>query len=198
MARWDIVKGLRETRFVARNFSVLPRRWQQQLFQWLVSLNGILTLPDKDAKTLFLVSEGRTGSNLLMSYLNSIPNVHIHSELLSQYSYCGLKQSQHSSHGAIEHLRRTLATTKGAIRGCKIFRSHLRQLGLNLSDIYSEYPNALFIIHYRENLTEQFVSQLFAFHTGQYLQDRHARRQTIDKLPIDRKQFINFLDKKIT
>jgi LPS sulfotransferase NodH len=116
----------------------------------------------------FVIASARTGSNLLVEYLNQIPGVHCLSEILNWRSPIA-PSPRTSSKGAIRHIRRWLQTVRTAHRGCKLFFNHLDDFGLELRDLEIAFPGARYIVLYREALAEQFVSLEAARLTDQWL-----------------------------
>jgi len=88
------------------------------------------------------------------------------------------------SRKVIKHLRYSLQQLNSPVRACKVFFHHLENYGLTLDDIDHAFPEASYIVLYRENLVEQFVSHKQAVQTNQWLllpgQDRKRARVTID------------------
>src|SRR5438445_4871241 len=72
--------------------------WQLKLLRhwWLA--------PHKPYQPFFVVASARTGSNLLVEYLNQIPGVHCLSEILNWRSPIAPSQRT-STAGAIKHIR---------------------------------------------------------------------------------------------
>jgi LPS sulfotransferase NodH len=136
--------------------------WQLHLLRhwWLA--------PHRPYRPFFVIASARTGSNLLMDYLNQIPDVHCLSEILNWRSPIA-PSPRTSPAGAIHHIRRSLQSVRTAHRGCKLFFSHLNDFGLAVRDLEIAFPGASYIVLYREALAEQFVSLEIARHTDQWL-----------------------------
>lgn len=136
--------------------------WQLHLLRhwWLA--------PHRSYRPFFVIASARTGSNLLMDYLNQIPGVHCLSEILNWRSPIA-PSPRTSSAGAIRHIRRSLQSVRTEHRGCKLFFSHLNDFGLGMRDLEVAFPGAKYIVLYREALAEQFVSLEIAQLTDQWL-----------------------------
>lgn len=131
-----------------------------------------------DFRPLFIITSERTGSNLLVDYLRSLPNVDMAGEVLSPLLPIGIRTRFVSRRGALRHLRRSLEGLDGAVVGAKLMFWHLHEIHeLSVEDLRAEFPDARFIILYRASLAEQYVSHRIAEQTGQFLvRDRRKRR----------------------
>jgi len=106
---------------------------------------------------------------LLLSYLKQQPNVSVLSEVLCSRLPIGPRDDRLPPKTAIRHIRYSLQGEKTAVRGCKLMLHQLSNCGLSLNDLNREFPNAKYIVLYRESLAEQFVSHRVAEATNQYL-----------------------------
>src|SRR5438046_1262735 len=125
--------------------------WQFHLLRhwWLA--------PHKAYQPFFVIASARTGSNLLVEYLNQIPGVHCLTEILNWHAPLAPSRGT-SPAGAIRHIRRWMQTVRTGHRGCKLFFNHLDDFGLGVRDLEAAFPGANYIVLYREALAEQFVS----------------------------------------
>ena len=134
-------------------------------------------------RPLFVIATARSGSNLLVDYLNRMPGVQSLSEIVNWQFEFGPPKHLHSRK-VIKHLRHSLQQLNSPVRACKVFFHHLENYGLTLDDIDHAFPEAGYIVLYRENMVEQFVSHKQAVQTNQWLllpgQDRKRARVTID------------------
>ncbi len=152
-------------------------RWQLHLSRhwWLAS--------HQPYEPFFVIASARTGSNLLVEYLNQIPGVHCLSEILNCHSPIAPSRRT-SPAGAIRHIRRWLQTVRVRHRGCKLFFNHLDDFRLELRDLEAAFPGAKYLVLYRESLAEQFVSLEHARLTDQWLlhpgEQRKQRSITVD------------------
>ena len=128
---------------------------------------------------LFVIATYRSGSNLLLDYLRSLPEVQCYSEVLSPRLPIGLRRIDLSPKLALRHLRYSLQSLKAPIRGCKLMLDQLAACRLNSSDLMAAFPAARFIILYRESLAEQLLSARSARETGQWVLRRGQGAQLV-------------------
>lgn len=132
-----------------------------------------------DLRPLFIITSERTGSNLLVDYLRSLPNVDMAGEVLSPLLPIGIRTRFVSRRRALRHLRRTMENLDGAVVGAKLMFWHLHEIHeLSVEDLRAEFPDARFIILYRASLAEQYVSHRIAEQTGQFLVRERRKRRT--------------------
>src|SRR5205085_10957081 len=110
----------------------------------------------------------RSGSNLLVDYLDGLPGVQSLSEILNWRTRIGPRREV-PTHGAIRHIRVSMQTLQSPLRGCKLFLSDLEDFRLTLEDLDGEFPDAKYIVLYRKSLAEQFVSLELARMTQQWI-----------------------------
>jgi len=146
---------------VGLQWARLKRHWRLLQKWWL--------LPHRPFQPVFVVASYRSGSNLLLSYLNQQPNVVVLSEVLSSRLDIGPSRDQISPAKALGHIRFCLQGERTAIRGCKLMLQQLRTCNLTLDDLNREFPTAKYIVLYRESLAEQYTSHIAAEATGEYL-----------------------------
>ena len=81
----------------------------------------------------------------------------------------GLEPRQVRPETALKHLRRSLHTLDSPIRGCKLMLDQLAQCRLSLDGLLAAFPDARFLVLYRQSLAEQFVSWQLAKATNQWI-----------------------------
>ena len=118
---------------------------------------------------VFIITTRRSGSNLLLSYLNSVPNVSFLSEILNAGMYYGLRGRFISPQAALRHVIQSINHCRHRICGAKLLKVHLETHRLNLETLKKVFPNAKFIILYRKSLFDQFVSLKIAEKTNVWL-----------------------------
>ena len=128
---------------------------------------------------LFVLATYRSGSNLLLDFLRSLPEVQCYSEVLSPRLPIGLRRIDLTPKLALRHLRYSLQSLKAPIRGCKLMLDQLAACRLSSSDLLTAFPTARFIILYRESLAEQLLSARCARETGQWLVRRGQSAQHV-------------------
>lgn len=118
---------------------------------------------------VFVISKRRSGSNLLLSYLNSVPALNFNPpEPLNPDMYYGIRDTRISKRAVLNHLAYTVNDNPSKICGFKMLFFRLKKHRLSLEDIYGRFPEAKFIILYRRSLLGQFVSQKIAEMTGKW------------------------------
>ena len=115
----------------------------------------------------FVIATCRSGSNLLLSYLRC-HKLTVLSEVLCSQSPYGPARDELSPEQAIRHLRLVFQAREGATRGCKLMLYQLKNCHLSLERLDAEFPGAKYIVLYRENLAEQYVSHLKSLATQQF------------------------------
>ena len=117
---------------------------------------------------VFIITVRRTGSNLLLEYLNSIPGVSFAPEVLNKSMFYGLRARHVSKAAALRHIRHSINDCAHRICGGKLVKVHLDAHRITLEDLKKSFPQARFIILYRESLLEQFVSLKIAETTNRW------------------------------
>jgi LPS sulfotransferase NodH len=117
---------------------------------------------------VFVLATHRSGSNLLVDYLNRLPGVKCLSEILCYTLPYGLARSQHRRQTALGHIRRSLHPLSTSIRGCKLMLDQLSNCRLPLDVLDAALPRAKYIVLYRQSLAEQFLSRQAAKATQQW------------------------------
>lgn len=114
-------------------------------------------LKKKFQTPVFLLCHPRSGSNLFISYLagNFTPN----HEALSLSETYGLRPSA-SKMEALRHLHHF--SNNAELGLVKIFFSDLSRRGLSVADLDREFPSAKWIILYRQNILDQYISNELA------------------------------------
>lgn len=115
-------------------------------------------LDRRERHPVFVLSQPRTGSSLLMSYLRSIPDADFASEVLNPHKLFGLRVKLTSKRAVIRHLAHSMNHCRGRLCGGKIHLQHLAQRGMSLADVDRAFPTARYLVLYRRSLLEQFVS----------------------------------------
>jgi LPS sulfotransferase NodH len=122
----------------------------------------------KSFQPFFLIATCRSGSNLLLSYLQQHNDVRMLNEVLWPGWSGGPRAMLETPEEAVGHIRRSLACGVEAVRGCKLMLYQLEAASLTVDRLHSEFPGAKYVILYRQNLAEQFVSNLKALATNQF------------------------------
>jgi LPS sulfotransferase NodH len=142
-------------------------------------------------RPVFLLATARSGSNLLLDYLQHLSGVACHSELLCNHRRFGLSPSQMNSATALTHIQRSLHCLQNPVRGCKLMLNQLANCRLTIDAIDTAFPEARYLVLYRQSLAEQFLSRESALLTGQWvLRDGEPRKQA--RVRIDPAQLRTF------
>jgi LPS sulfotransferase NodH len=141
--------------------------WRKQLYQ-LRLLYHWHAKPHLPYRAVFVVTCPRSGSNLLIDYLQQLPGVQSLSEVLNWGMNIGPPKCLHFKR-AIRHIRLSMQTLKTPLRGCKIFLRELANYRITIDDLERAFPAANYIVLYRENLADQYVSQKAAELTKQWV-----------------------------
>ena len=163
-ARWDL------------EWQRLRHRWKLTRRWWFKAHTAY--------QPFFVIATCRSGSNLLLSYLCQDPNISALSEVLCPQLAIGPSRYMVSSQRAIRHIRHSFQAEKAPIRGAKLMLHQLANCRLTMSKLDAAFPEAKYIVLYRQSLAEQFVSQNAARTTKQFLilpgQERKETQVTID------------------
>lgn len=117
---------------------------------------------------VFVVSAGRTGSQLLADYLNCLPGVTVLDEVLNAEKVVGLPARLVTQRGVERHLRHSIEILPGPVRGAKLLLSQMEQRRLGPERLRELFPGVRFVVLYRRLLAEQYISLQMANATGRY------------------------------
>jgi LPS sulfotransferase NodH len=106
-------------------------------------------------QAFFVLATHRSGSNLLIDYLSRLADVQCHCEILCPVFPDGPRYS--------------LQTLHAPIRGCKLMLDQLADYRLTLDHLDACFPNAKYLILYRQSLVEQYLSWRAARSTNQWV-----------------------------
>ena len=109
-------------------------------------------------RAIFVLATPRSGSNLLIDYLNRMPGVYSLTEVLSAWLPTGPWKCHTPPAAAIRHLRYSLQTLKTPARGCKVMLEELDYCRLTVDTLAEAFPESKFLILYRQSLAQQYVS----------------------------------------
>jgi len=125
--------------------------------------------PHTSYRPFFVLATHRSGSNLLIDYLNRAGGISCHSEVLCPTLSFGPLSRRTGPHAALHHIRRSLQTFSAPIRGCKLMLDQIERCQLTVDDLSDAFAGARFIVLYRQSLAEQFVSLKTASLTNQWV-----------------------------
>ncbi len=112
----------------------------------------------KEKESVFIIATRRTGSNLLLDYLNSIPNVSFAPEILNKSMAYGIRRRLISKKAVLRHIDYSINNCKYKTCGTKLIMAHLEYHQITLEDLKHRFPKARFIILYRRSILDQFIS----------------------------------------
>jgi LPS sulfotransferase NodH len=152
---------------------ILPKRLRSSLaYRRLRHRLGIAVegrrVRSRPDKLVFVVATARTGSRLLVSYLNNVPGVRLHYEVLNPELKTGLRRRFVSKRTVLRHIDHSVRTRDARVGGAKFLLPQLSLHRISLDDLHRAYPRSTFIILYRRSLAEQFVSLEIAAKTRQW------------------------------
>lgn len=132
---------------------------------------------------VFVLTTARSGSNLARSLLNGLPGVTVANEVLHPRTYVGARGLR-TSGATLAHLHRSLVALDGEVKGAKLFFSHLERTGISFADLRAAYPQARFIVLYRRNLWDQYLSTQRALRSGEWV--RNVRDDPFERHKVHR------------
>lgn len=180
----------RETRRLGRQLQP-AKHWLEcrRFCHQLRLMRQWLTTRHEPYRAVFVVTCPRSGSNLLIDYLGQLPGVQSLSEVLNWGLKIGPKKFLHFQR-AVRHIQLSMELLKTPLRGCKLFLRELENYRLTINDLEAAFPKARYIVLYRENLAEQYVSQKAAEETQQWIllpgQQRKRTSVTVNPIAFER------------
>lgn len=132
----------------------------------------------------------RSGSTLLVSYLNSLPGVTIAGEPLNHQTSIGIRRRLVTKSQVIRHLAGTIGHLDGIVRGAKLVGGQLETRGITINDLTARFPRSRLILIYRESILNQFVSLAVARATREW----SGRKEFDGRITISLRDFDTFLD----
>jgi LPS sulfotransferase NodH len=118
---------------------------------------------------LFVLATHRSGSNLLIDYLNRLGGIACQTEVLCSSLRFAPLGRRYSTRRALRHLRLTLQSLAAPVRGCKLMLDQLDNSQLTVDDLERNFPGSKFVVLYRQSLAEQFLSLKTANVTKQWV-----------------------------
>ena len=149
-----IMKSISEPYTFLKNRTKLVRKRSAHRFKIFLKYH----LKKESKEPVFIITTRRTGSNLLLDYLNSIPNVFFAGEVLNRDMAYGLRGRLITKRSVLRHIAHSINNCEHKICGAKFVKVHLDIHNIGIADLKKLFPNARFIVLYRQSLLEQFVS----------------------------------------
>jgi len=122
----------------------------------------------RDVTPLFVISTARSGSKLLISLLNSHSRISMKKEILSDTNYEGLSRLFHGRGQMLRHIKYGVMSRNAQYAGVKLQLSQMNKWNITPHNLCEFFPTARFIILYRQNIIEQFLSLQRARKTGKW------------------------------
>ncbi|HEY2414890.1 MAG TPA: Stf0 family sulfotransferase [Pirellulaceae bacterium] len=152
--------------------------------------------PKTTYRPLFVLATQRSGSNLLIDYLNRLGGVQSLAEILNRTLPEGLPRWQATPRSALAHIRVSLDTLQAPVRGCKLMLNQLDECKLDLKRLDAAFPEARYIILYRESLAEQFLSLEAAQATNQWKLTGEQEAKLVH-IRVDPRKLSSFCDRTL-
>lgn len=134
----------------------------------------------ENKRPLFLLARQRTGGNMVLDYLRSIPNVSMAHEFLNPAFYYGFRPKQNSKESLFLHVRRSINHLPGTYCGCKILIGQFPVHHISLAEFDEALRQPRYLLLYRRDILKQFVSLKIAHQTKQYLAQSSEKIRTTD------------------
>jgi LPS sulfotransferase NodH len=106
---------------------------------------------------LFVLAEPRSGSNLLLDYMRSLSDVQVTEEILNPWSSIGVPRQFITRRGVLSHIKHSIHVNR-KVSVCKLMLHHLKWHSMTAANLADRFDNSKFIIIYRDNLLDQYVS----------------------------------------
>lgn len=150
--------------------------------------------PHETYQPLFVLATHRSGSNLLIDYLNRTGGIACHSEVLCSALPFAPVGRRYKPARALAHLRRSLHSLPAPVRGCKLMLDQLHNARLQVADLVQAFPDARFLVLYRQSLAEQFLSLKAANLTNQWVL-RAGQEAKAVRVRIERTELRSYCDR---
>ena len=147
---------------------------------------GIYYLRKRESKKhCFILCDPRSGSNLLLSYLNSNPNAYFGGEILCPTQAVSVRLRFISKKTVFRHMHHFVNHQDYPVSGAKIFFSHLESRGITLKELDQEFPEAKWLILYRGNILDQYLSMHLLLKTGCIIQFKNMKHEKPEPIQIE-------------
>jgi LPS sulfotransferase NodH len=152
--------------------------------------------PTTTYRPVFVLATQRSGSNLLIDYLNRLGGVQCLAEILNRTLAEGLPRWQATPRSALRHIRVSLDTLQAPVRGCKLMLNQLDECQLDPKRLDAAFLDARYIILYRESLAEQFLSLEAAQATNQWKLTAQQEAKLVH-IRVDPRKLRSFCDRTL-
>ncbi|MCA9110598.1 MAG: hypothetical protein KDA52_11645 [Planctomycetaceae bacterium] len=179
----SLVKRLRKKFRWVRSNAVQARYRLKLRYQYYLGSN-------QPERPVFILSEGRSGSNLIVDYFRSVPEVSCTEEVLNARDVIGLRNYMTTKSIALRHIKYSLAMP-GRVSVVKLASHHMKWHGITSDDLCEYFPESRMIILYRRDLLKQYVSWRKLYLTGSE-RHREGRAEHNQAIHVDPEQFREF------
>lgn len=142
-----------------------------------------------EPRNFLLLGTVRSGTTLMMDYLNCHRKIHCRGEILGHAGDWYGNPWRMSREHLKRHVESYFVKHPGILRGAKILTFHVDELPLKLYDIVDLLARPRIVLVYREQLLEQFVSLKIAERDGLW---HGTQTRTKQPIAIDPTEFIGF------
>lgn len=156
---------------------------------WAGTLRFSLWRQSAPKNLFFILFTGRTGSSLLASYLRSVPGVFAAGEILN--CYMNGRPLYDSPRKALKRIAASLGNSNASFRGAKLGSGELEASGMGIEILRASFPQVKFLVNYRRNFLEQYVSWQLARQTGEWSKTSPASSgPPVSKVRIKESEFL--------
>lgn len=146
-----------------------------------------------EGDAIIILSSGRSGSTLLSSYLNSLKSIKSHGEILNPEVYPSnqlIDKLPFFETMTLARIKAFLNSEINCIDAVKIIFGQLRNI--SLERLYKNFPKVKFIILYRANLLETYVSLLRARKTQEWFTKDDKSETNDDRFLVRKDELLEF------
>jgi hypothetical protein len=133
-----------------------------------------LTAAGNEGQPIIVLSAPRTGSSLLSSLLSQHPGIYDCGEVLNQRVARGLYHRRFGPKAVVNHIRRSIRACGSNCALVKLHFNHLADRAVPLTTILESFPQASYILLYRQSILEQYCSQVLASRTRNFFSHKRA------------------------
>jgi len=142
-----------------------PLRFRQDVNRLRIAACSLSKKAPSDP--VFVLATARTGSTLLVNYMNCLPGVQVQGEWIHTGGGVGIHEGAATKH-VLRHVGRSLAAGDTPVRGAKLLLRGLQGRGLTLDDLRAEFPEVRFVVLWRRAIGAQYISGELAKATGRW------------------------------
>lgn len=162
----EFYQDIRATQGIGAQLFRLRERGGQEI-NFLFNRFRYYWLQPGKASPIFILCMQRTGSSLLFDYLSHIPDSKFSFEMLNNEMSEGIRHDSPKAK-VLNHIKYTIYSLNTKVLGAKFFLDQLLVHRLELADLTRLFPCAKFLLLYRKNLAEQYVSLEIARRTNEW------------------------------